>query len=121
MQVFQPRGKSTVIFIVVKFPVRPDRSQEWLSLVQDFTTNTRAEPGNLFFEWSRSVDEPDTYVLVEAFRDSRAGEAHVGSDHFRAAMASMPDAIADTPQIVNVEVPGEGWSRMAELTPRQTP
>jgi hypothetical protein len=33
-------------------------------------------------------------------------------------MAWMPDAVSDTPQIVNVEVPGEGWSRMAEVQPR---
>jgi quinol monooxygenase YgiN len=84
-----------VIFIVVKFPVRPDRSAEWLSLAEDFTMATRAEPGNVFFEWSRSVDNPDQFVLVEAFRDREAGEAHVNSAHFKTAMAWMPDAIGD--------------------------
>jgi quinol monooxygenase YgiN len=113
-----PERITNVIFIVVKFPVRPDRSQEWLSLVEDFTAATRAEPGNIFFEWSRSVDDPDQFVLAEAFRDREAGEAHVSSDHFRTAMALMPDAISDTPQIVNVEAPGDGWTRMAELQPR---
>ena len=106
-----------MIFIVVKFPVRPDRSDEWLSLVADFTASTRAEPGNVFFEWSRSVDDPHEFVLVEAFRDQQAGEAHVSSEHFKKAMATMPEAISATPQIVNVEVPGDGWSTMAELSP----
>jgi quinol monooxygenase YgiN len=64
------------------------------------------------------VDNPDEFVLVEAFRDREAGEAHVQSDHFKKAMASMPDAISDRPEIVNVEVPGDGWTRMAELQPR---
>ena len=108
-----------MIFIVVKFPVRPDRSAEWLSLAEDFTMATRAEPGNVFFEWSRSVDNPDQFVLVEAFRDREAGGAHVNSAHFETAMAWMPDAISATPEIVNVEVPGDGWARMAELQPRQ--
>ena len=40
------------------------------------------------------------------------------SEHFKAAMAWMPDAIAATPEIIHVEVPGEGWSTMAELQPR---
>lgn len=106
-----------MIFIVVKFPVRPDHSEAWLSLASGFTTATRAEPGNIFFEWSRSVDNPNQFVLVEAFKDSAAGEAHVNSDHFKAAMASMRDAISDTPEIVNVEAPGDGWTRMAELQP----
>jgi quinol monooxygenase YgiN len=112
------RKEPKVIFIVVKFPVRPDRSEEWLSLVEDFTNATRAEPGNIFFEWSRSVDDPNRFVLLEAFRDQEAGEAHVNSDHFKAAMASLPEAISATPEIVNVEVSGDGWGRMAELQPR---
>lgn len=108
-----------MIFIVVKFPVRPDRSQDWLSLVTDFTAATRAEPGNLFFDWSRSVENPNQFVLIEAFIDRAAGEAHVNSDHFKTAMSSMPDAISDTPEIVNIEIPGDGWSKMAELQPRR--
>lgn len=106
-----------MIFITVKFTVRPERSEEWLSLVDDFTRATRQEPGNVFFEWSRSVETPNQFVLLEAFASSAAGEAHVGSEHFKTAMAWMPEVIAKTPEIINVEVPGEGWSQMAELTP----
>jgi quinol monooxygenase YgiN len=108
-----------MIFIVVKFTVRADRSDQWLDLVADFTQATRGEPGNLFFEWSRSVDTRNQFVLVEGFASPRAGEAHVNSEHFKTAMAWMPDVIAKTPEIINVETPGEGWSRMAELTPTQ--
>ncbi|MGK5627843.1 putative quinol monooxygenase [Streptomyces sp. URMC 123] len=107
-----------MIFIVVKFTVRPERSDDWLSLVDDFTRATRAEPGNLFYEWSRSVDDPNQFVLVEGFADREAGDAHVNSDHFRAGMETMADAIAETPRIISVEAPGDGWSLMAELSPR---
>jgi quinol monooxygenase YgiN len=57
-------------------------------------------------------------VLLEAFRDRTAGEAHVHSEHFKAAMAWMPDAVSATPEIIHVEAPGDGWSTMAELQPR---
>jgi quinol monooxygenase YgiN len=107
-----------VIFIVVKFPVRPERSAEWTSLVADFTAATRAEPGNLFFDWSRSIEDANEFVVVEAFRDDEAGAAHVNSDHFKKAIAWMPDLISAKPKIVNVQVPATGWSEMAELTPR---
>lgn len=107
-----------MIFIVVRFTIRPDRSDEWLSLVDDFTQATRQEAGNLFFEWSRSVDDPHRFVLVEAFESSQAGEVHVNSDHFKTAVAWIPDVITQTPEIVNAEVPQDGWGRMAELTPR---
>ncbi|MDH6125435.1 putative quinol monooxygenase [Kitasatospora sp. GP82] len=104
-----------MIFIVVKFPVKPEYADEWPSLVDDFTRATRAEPGNLWFEWSRSIDDPDTYVLVEAFQDD-AGAAHVNSDHFRAAMEKMRPLVRHAPEIVSTTIEGAtGWSRMGEL------
>ena len=107
-----------MIFIVVKWSVKPDRADEWPAIVADFTKSTRAEPGNIMFEWSRSVEDPNSYVLVEAFQDD-AAEAHVTSEHFKQAVATLPDAIAATPQIINVQLPGaSGWSEMAEIKPR---
>ena len=107
-----------MIFIVVKFSIRPEVAEQWLARVAPFTSATRAEPGNVFFEWSRSVERPHQFVLIEAFKDRQAGEAHVNSEHFKTAMAWMPDTISATPEIIHVEVPGEGWSIMAELQPR---
>jgi quinol monooxygenase YgiN len=107
-----------VIFIVVKFTIRPEKSGEWLPKVAEFTEATRAEPGNIFFEWSRSVDDPHQFVLVEAFQDDAAA-AHVGSDHFKTFVEWAPDYVATTPQIVSVQgVPGEGWATMSEISPR---
>lgn len=105
-----------MIFIVVKFTVRPEHSDRWLDQVADFTQATRAEPGNLWFDWSRSVETPNQFVLVEAFADADAGAAHVGSDHFRAGLAAMQPLLAETPDIINVEVPANGWSKMGELS-----
>ncbi|MCS0636368.1 antibiotic biosynthesis monooxygenase [Streptomyces sp. LP05-1] len=104
-----------MIFIVVKFPVKPEHVDEWPEKVAEFTRATRSEPGNLWFEWSRSLAEPDTYVLVEAFQDD-AGEAHVTSDHFRAGLETMRPLLTRTPEIVSTTIEGAtGWSAMGEL------
>jgi quinol monooxygenase YgiN len=102
-----------VIFIVVKHPVRSEYADVWQSLVDPFTAATRAEPGNLSFEWFRSLDDPNTYLLVEAFRDAEAGRVHVESDHFKNAIAQMPKWLSAVPEIVHVEV--DGWAGMAEM------
>jgi len=101
-------------FIVVKFTTKPDWTERWLHLVHDFTEATRREPGNLWFEWSISVDEPDTFVLVEAFTDDGAGP-HVNSEHFKKAVAELPQALASTPKIVSRQVDGTGWDQMGEM------
>lgn len=104
-----------MIFITAKFRVLPQDADRWPQIVADFTGATRAEPGCLWFEWSRGVDEPTEYVLVEAFRDADAGAAHVGSAHFVEARRTLPPHLAETPRIVNVTVPGEDWSRLGEM------
>ena len=62
-----------MIFIVVKFKPKPEYVESFPELVAEFTAATRNEPGNLWFEWSRSVDDPNEFVLVEAFTDDGAG------------------------------------------------
>ena len=94
-----------MILIVVKMKTKPEWSDRWLDLVADFTAATRAEPKNLWFDWSRSVEDPNEFVLVEAFEDDGA-VPHVESDHFKQAMQDMPQALAETPHIINTTIEG---------------
>ncbi len=59
-----------MIFIVVKFIVKPDWTDRWLDLTRDFTK----------------------------------------------AMQDMPQALAETPQIISEKLEASGWGRMGELT-----
>jgi quinol monooxygenase YgiN len=104
-----------MIFIAAKFRVLAEDADRWPEIVGDFTRATRGEPGCLWFDWSRSVDDPTEYVLVEAFRDGDAGLAHVQSDHFRTAQRTLPQHLAETPRIVNMDIPQDGWSALGEM------
>lgn len=105
-----------MILIVAKFTVRPEYRDQFPELVRGFTEATRQEPGNLWFEWSRSLDNPNQFVLIEAFRDGQAGAAHVQSDHFKQATRNTPALLVETPQVINVEVPGTEWSPLTEMS-----
>lgn len=104
-----------MILIVVKHPVRPEFADDWPAQVEQFTAATRAEPGNISFEWFRSAEDPDTWLLVEVFADDEAGKAHVESAAFRAAIERMPHLLRATPQIIHINGPGDGWSTMSEF------
>ena len=108
-----------MILIVVKFPVRPERAEEWSALAADYARAVQSEAGNLFFEWSRSLDEPDTFVCVEGFRDAAAGAAHVGTQAFTDFVGRAPDLVSAQPQIIYVDSPDlAGWGPMGEIKPR---
>ena len=104
-----------LIFITAKFRILPEHADNWPQIAADFTRATRAEAGCLWFDWSRSLDDPTEYVLVEAFRDADAGAAHVQSEHFRAAQQTLPGYLAETPRIVSTTVDQDDWSELGEL------
>ena len=104
-----------MIFIAAKFKVLPEHADAWPEITREFTEATRGEAGCLWFDWSRSVENSDEYVLVEAFRDDQAGAAHVQSDHFKMAQQTLPLHLAETPRIVNFSVPQDDWSELGEL------
>ncbi|ONI79907.1 antibiotic biosynthesis monooxygenase [Actinosynnema sp. ALI-1.44] len=105
-----------MIFITAKFLIKPEFADQWPELSREFTEATRAEPGCMWFDWSRSVDNPHEYVIVEAFRDDEAGAAHVQSDHFTQARRTFPQYLVATPKIVNFTVPQDDWSALGEFT-----
>jgi quinol monooxygenase YgiN len=108
-----------MIFITAKFRIKPEHAGRWPEISREFTLATRAEPGCLWFDWSRSLDDPTEYVLVEAFRDEEAGGAHVRSAHFATATGTLPTYLAETPRIVNVTVPQSDWSELGEMAVRE--
>jgi quinol monooxygenase YgiN len=104
-----------MIFITAKFRVLPEHADQWPQIADEFTRATRGEAGCLWFDWSRSVDDPTEYVLVEAFRDGDAGAAHVQSEHFGTAQKTLPPHLAETPRIVNMTIPQDDWSLLGEM------
>ena len=108
-----------MILIVIKMPVRPDRIDEFRTHADEYARAVNAEEGSLFFEWSRSLEDPETFVCVEGFRDADAGAAHVGTDAFKRFVEQAPDLVAAQPQIIYVDAPDvPGWGPMGEIQPR---
>ncbi|WIM68447.1 putative quinol monooxygenase [Corynebacterium breve] len=104
-----------MILINVRFLPLPEYVENFREKVAEFTEASRAEDGCLFFDWFRSTDRPDEYILVESFKDD-AAEAHVESDHFRAAQELFPTLLRETPTIINTLIPGKTeWDEMAEF------
>ncbi|NDK92481.1 antibiotic biosynthesis monooxygenase [Gordonia desulfuricans] len=103
-----------MIHIVALWKIKPEHADRWPEISAEFTQATQAEPGNKWFQWSRSLADPDEYVLIEAFDDD-AAVAHVSSDHFKKATAELPAYLVSTPKIINTTVDQDGWSELGEM------
>jgi quinol monooxygenase YgiN len=108
-----------MILINIRFPIRGDKIDEWLALADAYAKACNAEEGSVYFEFSRSLDDSNAFILVEAYRDAEAGAAHVGTDHANNFFATAPDLVSAQPQIVYIDSPEmKGFGPMAEIQPR---
>ena len=60
------------------------------------------------------MEDPNLFVLVEAFTDAAAGAAHVESEHFKTASGQLGKWLAAVPEIVHMDTPGDGFAPMGE-------
>lgn len=52
-------------------------------VLADITPQSRAEPGNVRFEVARSVQDANTFLVVESYVDEAAYQAHLETPAFR--------------------------------------
>jgi len=64
---------------------------------------------------ARLVADQDPIRIFEAFRDYDAGAAHVQTQHFKDAQQFLPRHLAETPRIINVNIPQDDWSELGEM------
>lgn len=106
-----------MILIVLKARIRPEKRDEWLAGIKQYTADVRSEPGNVSFDYYENGDKPNEFAVIETFADADAGSAHVATEHATKFFTWMPAMIAERPLINYQDLDGEAWSEMAEVTP----
>lgn len=64
------------------------------------------EPGVVYYAFAKSVEEPDTYVAVEVYRDQDAVNAHGTTDWVRDSVPESLRLIDGMPRIAQYVTPG---------------
>lgn len=102
-----------MLLSVIKFNVSPASVESWPGIVQEFTDAVRREPGSLFFEWSKSLDSPTEFVLLEAYTDEGAA-VHEQSEHFKRGLETMGPHLLPERKVISRRIEGSGWDTMGE-------
>jgi len=64
------------------------------------------EPGVAYYAYAKSVDEPDTYVVTEVYRDAEAQAAHMQAPWVTESLPKSAALIAGSPDIKQYVSPG---------------
>jgi quinol monooxygenase YgiN len=89
-----------MIGIVATLKIQDGKSAEFEAAFKQAMAEVRAnEPGNLFYELVKSRAEPNTYRVLEGYKDDAAIAAHRDSDHFKALGPKLGPCLAGRPEI----------------------
>lgn len=81
-----------MITMIAHLRVAPANAAAFEALMSHVAAETRAhEAGVVHYAWSRSVEEPGTYVVVEVYADAATHAAHMASAWVR---DSLPRSLA---------------------------
>ena len=94
-----------MIVLQIRWMVRPEFADDFLSRIADFSAACRAEPGCLRFEWMRDCHHARRFVLFEAYRGWTGLAAHLRSGHFFAAFAVHRRYATGLPRLLSVRFP----------------
>jgi quinol monooxygenase YgiN len=65
-----------MITFIAHFTVSPENTAAFEELLTHVVSMSNTEPGVVYYGFARSVDDPDTYSVVEVYRDQEAVTAH---------------------------------------------
>lgn len=96
-----------MITFLAHLQVKPQNASAFEALMAYVVEMThRHEPGVIHYEFAKSVDEPDTYVVVEVYKDSDVHAAHMASEWVRESLPKSAALIEGKPHIRQYVSPG---------------
>jgi quinol monooxygenase YgiN len=68
--------------VSAKWRAKPGKEDRLKALCEEMTEPSRAEPGNVFYQAQRSLEDPQLFYLYEQYVDEAGYVAHQESEHF---------------------------------------
>jgi quinol monooxygenase YgiN len=96
-----------VITFIAHLRVKPENAAAFEALITYVRDMTREhEPGVRYYDFARSVDEPDTYVVVEVYEDPTVHAAHMASAWVKESLPKSLHLVEGRPDIKQYVTPG---------------
>jgi len=81
--------------VCVQVHVKPEHRKDFLAASLENARNTIQEPGNVRFDVLQQLDDPDRFLLYEAYRDEDGMKAHKQTPHYAQWAAAVEPWMAE--------------------------
>ena len=82
----------------IKFKVAPGKNADFEKAISEMLLGVRQkEPGNVYCDLLHLPQDPQTYVIIERYKDVEASKAHVESEYIKKLGAALKSGLLDGP------------------------
>lgn len=85
--------------VVARLIANPDRVEDLKTLLLSLIEPTRQEDGCIQYELLQNHSDPTDFTFVEIWESDRALDAHLNSEHLKAAFPKLEGLVAQPPDI----------------------
>lgn len=88
------------IGVIATLRIQAGKADEFEAFFSELAAQVRGhEPGNLAYQLTKSRSEPNTYKVLEVYKDQDALTHHGGTDYFKAAGPKFAGVLGGRPEI----------------------
>ncbi|MBB3222672.1 quinol monooxygenase YgiN [Massilia umbonata] len=84
---------------VASFHARPGQSAALGSALLSLVPLSRSEPGNVQYDISQAIDDPDTWLVFEQWRSRGDFDFHMTTPYVAQFLAAVPDLCDGDPDL----------------------
>jgi quinol monooxygenase YgiN len=83
--------------VSARWRAKEGKEERLLEVIREMTPPSRAEPGNLFYQAQRSLEDPRLFYLYEQYVDEAGYHAHQDTEHFTRLVKqeAIPELLED--------------------------
>jgi quinol monooxygenase YgiN len=83
--------------VSAKWRAKEGKEERLLEVIREIAWPSRAEPGNVFYQAQRSLEDPRLFFLYEQYVDEAGYQAHQDSEHFTRLVKeeAIPELLED--------------------------
>lgn len=88
------------IGVIATLRIQEGKAQEFETFFGELQQQVRAnEPGNIAYQLTKSRTEPNTYKVLELYKDEDALKHHGGTPYFKAAGPKFMGVLGGAPEV----------------------
>lgn len=92
-------ASQTMIVVHAKMQIQATAKTLFLEEMKTLQAASREEQGNISYELLEHTEQPNTYIMIEVWKDQEAIAQHNASSHFQAFVSQAPQFMAAPLQV----------------------